>query len=81
MSVGHIARVFETAGISTIIVAAQVFERDLRAMSLPRVLLTPYTMGRPLGYSGETDRHDAVVRNALDLLHSAKSGGTVKQFG
>ncbi|MCJ7626102.1 MAG: hypothetical protein MUO76_21630 [Anaerolineaceae bacterium] len=77
MSVGHVARVFEGAGISTVIVAVKAFRSSLEVMALPRVLLTPHPMGRPLGAPGDRERQRAVILAALDLLAEAQEGGTI----
>lgn len=78
MSVGHIARGFEEAGMSTVIIAIRSFESRMRMMSLPRVLLTPEVMGRPLGAPFDRKRHSAVVLEALRLLETAKENGTIQ---
>jgi len=78
MSVGHVARLLETAGIATVIIASRAFEKRMRMMSLPRVLLTPYLIGRPVGPPGKPERQRATVLAALELLESAKQGKTVE---
>ena len=77
MSVGHLARLFETAGIATVIVAVAAFRPRLTAMSVPRLLVTPHPMGRPLGAPGDRNRQMAIIRSALALLETATGGGTV----
>jgi hypothetical protein len=62
----------EAAGIPTVIVAVAAFEQPLRKMALPRVLLTPYLMGRPVGPVGDAGAQRAVLRAALNLLESAE---------
>ncbi len=71
MSVGHVARSFEDAGIPTVTVMVGAFEHVARRMSLPRVLLTPFPMGRPLGAAGDSDRQTEVLTTAFDLLDRA----------
>jgi hypothetical protein len=78
--VGHIARAFESAGIPTVIVAIQAFQARLTAMTVPRLLVTPHLMGRPIGQPGDTDRQQAVIRSALTLLETAEQAGTVQVF-
>ena len=68
VSVGHVARAFEDAGIPTVTVMVGAFEHVARRMSLPRVLLTPFPMGRPLGAAGDTERQSDVLTTAFDLL-------------
>ena len=80
MSVGHVARLLEEAGIATVIIASRVFETRMRMMSLPRVLLTPFLMGRPVGPPGNPDKQRASVLAALALLDSAQQAGTVESL-
>ena len=80
MSVGHVARLLEEAGIPTVIVASKVFAKPLEAMKLPRVLLTPYLMGRPLGRPNDISGQITVIQKGLDLLQTAKGSGTMKSF-
>ena len=77
MSVGHAARIFEEAGIPTVVVAVAAFEETLVSMSLPRVLLTPFPMGRPVGLPGNKNQHTRVVTAALKLLAEATGPRTV----
>ncbi len=77
MSVGHVARLMEAAGIATVIVASRVFRAQLKMMHLPRVLLTPHVMGRPLGPPGNRNRHHEVLTAALSLLETASEAGTI----
>lgn len=80
MSVGHVARVFEESGLSTVIVAVKAFQGRLETMHVPRALITPHLMGRPLGRPGDDDRQRQVVQAALALLESASQAGTIKEF-
>ncbi|MEX2356182.1 MAG: hypothetical protein WD535_04015 [Thermaerobacterales bacterium] len=77
MSVGHIARLLEGAGIPTVIVAAAAFAERLKAMTLPRVLLTPHLMGRPMGPPGHAARQHETLAAAFELLEQAEHPGTV----
>ena len=78
MSVGHIARGFETAGISTVVIAVKSFEARMKMMALPRVLLTPELMGRPLGDPFDKARRKTILKQALALLESASKNGTIR---
>ena len=80
MSVGHVARLLESAGIPTVIVATETFRPRIEPMSLPRLLLTPHLMGRPLGLAGDVQTQRAVLRAAFDLLESASVGGTIIKY-
>lgn len=80
MSVGHLARLLEEAGIATVIVAVAAFRPRMDIMNLPRLLLTPHLMGRPLGLAGDAEQQSAVLRAALNLLETAKAGGMVVKY-
>ncbi len=77
---GHVARLAEEAGIATVVVAVNAFENRLRKMVVPRVLLTPFLMGRPLGKPGDLNTQKAIVTKALNLLEKAQKGGSVVQY-
>lgn len=77
MSVGHVARAIEEAGIPTVIAMSHVFAPRVRAMTVPRLLTTRHIMGRPLGAPGDAARQRAVILDALKLLESATQAGTV----
>ncbi len=81
VSVGHVARTIESAGLPTVAVYVQAFEKVARDMRLPRVLLTAHPLGRPLGAPGDRERQRAVLSAALDLLAGATANGAVREFG
>jgi len=62
----------EAAGIPTVVVAVAAFEEPLIKMALPRVLLTPFLLGRPVGTAGDEGTQRKVLFAALDLLESAE---------
>ena len=74
---GHVARVLEERGMATVVIGAVPFQDRMVAMHLPRLVITPHLMGRPLGPSGDWARQREVIRIALDLLDHAEEGGTV----
>jgi len=78
--VGHLARLLEAAGIPTVIIASRAFRPRLEAMTLPRLLLTPHLMGRPLGPAGDTARQRAVIIAAFELLEKAEQSGTIVEW-
>ncbi len=80
MSVGHIARTFETAGIPTVVIAVKSFETRMKMMALPRVLLTPELMGRPLGDPFDKSRQKTILKQALALLEDAEKNGTIRNL-
>ena len=77
MSVGHVARLLEANGIATVAVYISAFEHYATQMRLPRTLITPHPMGRPIGPPGDVARQAAVVSAALDLFATATEGGTL----
>lgn len=77
---GHIARLLEEAGISTVVIATRVFRPRLEVMTLPRLVLTPHLMGRPLGPPGKVARQRETIIAALKLLESAEQGGTIVEL-
>jgi hypothetical protein len=77
VSVGHVARLLEEAGIPTVIITAVPFRDRLEGMSLPRVLVTPNLMGRPMGLPGDVEGQRAVLLAALELLANAEENGAI----
>jgi len=80
MSVGHVARAFEDAKIATVVIAVKSFEPRMRMMSLPRVLLTPHLLGRPLGSPFDEKLQIKILKAALQLLETAKVNGTIQDY-
>jgi len=80
VSVGHVARLLEAAGIATVVIAVAAFHDRLQAMSLPRLVVTPHLMGRPLGMPGDWERQRASLLAAFDLLENAGQGKTVVEL-
>lgn len=81
MSVGHVARSFEAAGLATVAVYVEAFAHYAEAMQLPRTLVTPHPMGRPLGPPGDVSRQREVIEAALSLVDEATTGGAVVRMG
>jgi hypothetical protein len=80
MSVGHAARLFEEAGITTVIIAVKAFEEVVRSMCLPRVLLTDHPMGRPVGPPMDLEYQTRVVSAALTMIEECTQPGSVQYF-
>ena len=78
VSVGHVQRAIESAGIPTVGVYVRSFGHIPELMGVARALITRHPMGRPLGAPGDAERQTAVVRAALGLLSSAER--TVVEF-
>ena len=80
VSVGHVARAFEEAGIPSVIIMSTVFKDRTVAMSPARVLLTAHPMGRPLSAPFDVEKQRGVLKAGLDLLETAVAGGTVAEY-
>ena len=80
MSVGHLARVLESAGIPTVVIGIGAFRVRLEAMKLPRLLITPYLLGRTLGVPHDKAGQLRVLRAALRLFDEALVGGTIAEL-
>ncbi len=80
MSVGHVARILEENNLPTVIIATEAFSEKLASMSLPRIVLTPFPMGRPLGKPGNYNQHEIVLKESLKLLKSASSSKSFKKL-
>jgi len=66
--------------MATTVVSIEAFEAHVRQMALPRVLLTPNPMGRPIGPPHRIEVQRAAVRAALELIDEAGDPGTVARF-
>jgi len=80
VSVGHLARLIEQTGIATVVIAVRAFRSRFEEMQVAPALITPYIMGRPLGFPGDIDRQRAIILAAFDLLQNAPSGGTIVDY-
>ncbi len=78
MSVGHAARAFEEAGISTISLTSMPFHHVPERMKPPRVLITPHISGRTISAPGDVARQREVLTAAFNLLEEATEGGTIR---
>ena len=81
VSVGHVARSLEAAGLATVGVYVEAFSHYAEAMHLPRTLVTPHPMGRPLGPPGDTAKQREVLEAALRLVDTADQPGAVDRIG
>ena len=80
MSVGHVARALEEAGIPSVVIMSEVFKNRVTAMNPARILLTPHPMGRPLSAPFDIEKQRGVLEAGLSLLESATEGGTVVEY-
>ncbi len=70
----------EAAGIATVVIGSGVFHSTLKAMKIPRTVLSGFPMGRTLGAPGDSTAQRTLILAALDLLEEASQGGTIKQI-
>ena len=80
VSVGHVARAFEEAGIPSVIIMSTAFKDRTTAMNPARILLTPNPMGRPLSAPFDAEKQRDVLKAALSIVESATQGGTVVNY-
>ncbi len=71
MSVGHVSRAFETAGIPTVIIQSNVYRGRVVVMKPARVVYTKHPMGRPMSAPFDKERQTHVLREALKMLEAA----------
>lgn len=64
----------------SVIIATQAFRPRIEAMQAPRLVLTPYPMGRPLGAAGNRAGQLKTLRAALQLLENATAGNTITEL-
>ncbi|MEM9654697.1 MAG: hypothetical protein AAGA65_21585 [Actinomycetota bacterium] len=80
MSVGHVARLLEVAGIPTVMIASSIFAGRMVPMSIPRLVLTRQPLGRPLGPPGDAHGQRRVLAEAKRFLETATEGRSVLQL-
>jgi hypothetical protein len=80
VSVGHLGRLIEEAGIPSVIIAVSAFRQRFQELRVARALITPYIMGRPLGSPGDNEEQRNILLAALDLLENAKAGGSILNY-
>jgi hypothetical protein len=80
VSVGHVARIFESAGISTVTVGVRAYKSRMVPMNIPRLVLTPELMGKTFGRPNDSDTQTKYLQIALDLLENATEGGAVVEI-
>ena len=80
MSVGHVARLLEEAGIATVVIGTRAWRDRMLALSLARVVVTPHLAGRPIGAPGDRHGQRQVLMTALNLLEQAQGVGAVIDY-
>lgn len=67
----------EEAGIATVVIGSGMYEERLRAMNLPRTVITQDPLGRPLSAPGNTHVQREILIAALDMLENSQTPGGV----
>jgi hypothetical protein len=80
VTVGHVARAIEAAGIPTVSIYIEAFRPDAQLLKPARTLITPNIMGRPLGLPHRRDQQLAIIRVGLRLLETADHAPTMEIF-
>jgi len=80
VSVGHIAREFESAGIPTITFGVQAFKNKMVPMRIPRLVITPELMGKTLGTPNDVISQRKYLEVGLGLLEKATKGDTLVEL-
>lgn len=78
MSVGHVQRAVEAAGIPTAGIYISAFGHVPAQMSVARALITPHPLGRTLGAPGDNERQIAVLTAALELFQATDT--TIREW-
>lgn len=77
MSVGHIARAFESAGIPTIAFGVRAFKSRVAPMRVPRLVITPELMGKTLGKPNDGSTQRRYLDIGLELLENGSAGNSI----
>jgi hypothetical protein len=67
--------------MATVAIYVEAFAHCAEAMRLPRTLVTPHPMGRPIGPPGDRVRQREVIEAALRLVDTATEPGTLERIG
>jgi len=80
VTVSHLARAIEAAGIPTVSVYIEAFQPTAQLIKPPRTLITPYLMGRPLGFPHDVEQQMLTIQVALRLLEKADHAPTLEML-
>jgi D-proline reductase (dithiol) PrdB len=76
--VSVLARTFEEAGMSTVLVTIMPFWSE--RLGIPRTVGVEFPFGHTLGQPGDRNTQMAVIHSALALLEEAKEPGEVREL-
>ena len=63
--------------MATVVIGTAVHRDRTVAMSVPRLVISPHPMGRPLGAPHDVERQTEILQAALDLLDNAEENGAI----
>ena len=73
----QVARGIEQAGIATVTVYLAIYRRwALERLEFPRVVFSPFFLGRLLGEPGNAPQQRTMIERALQLFSSDQPGAT-----
>ncbi len=67
--------------MATVAVYVEAFSHYAEAMRLPRTVVTPHPVGRPLGPPRDATRQREVIEAALRLVDSGQGPGVIERVG
>ena len=73
-----LARTFEEAGLSTVLVTVMPYWAE--RLGVPRTVGVEFPYGHPLGRPGDRDTQMGIVREALRLLEEATGPGEIREL-
>jgi len=73
-----LARTFEEAGLSTVLVTVMPYWAE--RLGVPRTVGVEFPYGHPLGRPGDRDTQTGIIREALRLLEEATGPGEIREL-
>ena len=73
-----LARTFEEAGLSTVLVTVMPYWSE--RLGVPRTVGVEFPYGHPLGQPGDRDTQMEVIRESLRLLEEAERPGEIREL-
>ncbi len=73
-----LARTFEEAGLSTVLVTVMPYWAE--RLGVPRTAGVEFPYGHPLGRPGDRDTQTGIIREALRLLEEASGPGEIREL-
>ena len=73
-----LARTFEAAGMSTMLVTMMPYWAE--KLGVPRTVGVEFPYGHPLGRPGDRETQLGIIRSALAMLEEAKAPGDIREL-